>query len=91
VNCGGKQTTIPIVDKIDLRPGIQCPFDAGAKPPVWQNSFGCIRNKDWVADNGITVIAFNRLSQAADGQTRAVLFQAAPQADTGWLRLQNGR
>ena len=28
---------IPIVDKIDLRPGIQCPFDAGAETPVGQN------------------------------------------------------
>ena len=54
----GEQTTISIVDKIDLRPGIHCPFDAGAETPVGQNPFRCIRNQDRVADNGITVADF---------------------------------
>jgi len=61
VNSCGKQTTIPVVDKIDLRPGIQCPFDAGAETPIWQNPFGCIRNQDRVADNGITVADFHNV------------------------------
>jgi len=37
MNCCGEQTTILIVDKIDLRLGIQCPFDAGAESSVGQN------------------------------------------------------
>jgi hypothetical protein len=58
VNYRGKQATIPIVYKIDLRPGFQCSFDAGAEAPVGQNSFGCIGNQNGVADNGITVTDF---------------------------------
>jgi hypothetical protein len=33
MNYCGKQANNPIVDKIDLRPGLKCPFDAGAEPP----------------------------------------------------------
>ena len=40
-------------------------------------------------DSNPVLIVFNRLSPAAACQTRAVLFQAAPQADTGWLRPQS--
>ena len=55
MNCSCKQATISIVDKINPRPGLQCPFYAGTNTPVWQNPFGCIGYQDGIADNGITV------------------------------------
>ena len=51
VNCRGEEATIPIVDKVDIRPGIQSPLDARAEPPVRQQAFCNIGNQDGISDN----------------------------------------
>ena len=58
MNRYGEQAPVPVICEVDSRPGLQGPFDTGTETPVRQNPFGCIRNQDGVADNGITVTDF---------------------------------
>ena len=53
MNSDGEQTTLPVIDKVDLRPLLQCASDPGAKAMVWQKSLGHVRNKNRVAYIGI--------------------------------------
>ena len=53
-DCCGEQAPVPIIGKVDLRPGLRGTLDTGAQAPVWQNVFGGLGNQDRVAeDNGV--------------------------------------
>jgi len=49
-----EQTSVPIVDKINLRPFMQGSCNSRTEAMIWQHSLGNIRDQDRIADIRVT-------------------------------------
>jgi len=53
VNRGGKQAAVSVIEKPNLRPFLQRPFDPGAKAVVRQQALGHVGDQNGIAEIGV--------------------------------------